>query len=77
MLEVLTPERPRWEQFIAKLDSIGLIEGCDGDAGPRVHRHAKAVMAAMGGIDIEETLAFFENHGGYCDCEILLNVAWR
>jgi hypothetical protein len=25
--EVLTPESPRWEQFIAKLDSIGLIGG--------------------------------------------------
>ena len=59
MLEVLTPESPRWEQFIARLDSIGLIGGgCDGDAGPRVHRHAKAVMAEMGDIDIEKTSLF-------------------
>jgi hypothetical protein len=73
MPEVLTPESPRWEQFTDML----LGSGCDGDAGDHVHRHAKAVMAAMGGIDIEATLAFFEDHGGYCDCEILLNVEAR
>jgi len=72
--EVLTPESPRWEQFTDMLDSM---EWCDGDAGPNVHRHAKAIMAAMGGIDIEASLAFFEDHGGYCDCEILLNVEHR
>jgi hypothetical protein len=72
--EVLTPESPRWEQFTGLLESTGSVWGCDGDAGDHVHRHAKAVMAAMGGIDIEATLAFFESHGGYCDCEILLNV---
>jgi hypothetical protein len=71
--EVLTPESPRWEQFIAMLD-IMLGSGCDGDAGDLVHRHAKAVMTAMGGIDIEAGLDFFESRGGYCDCEILLNV---
>jgi Protein of unknown function (DUF2695) len=72
--EILTPESPRWEQFTDMLDTLGSMEGCDGDAGEHVHRHAKAVMAAMGGIDIEATLAFFESRGGYCDCEILLNV---
>ena len=71
MAEILTPESPRWEQFT---DMLGSMEWCDGDAGAHVHRYAKAVMAAMGGIDIEATLAFFESHGGYCDCEILLNV---
>ncbi len=31
-------------------------------------------MAEMGDADIPGTIAFFEAHGGYCDCEILLNV---
>ena len=31
-------------------------------------------MAEMGDINIEATLAYFEDHGGYCDCEILMNV---
>jgi hypothetical protein len=53
---------------------------CDGDEGnnrttpEHVHRHAKGVMATMGGIDTAASLDFFKAHGGYCDCEILLNV---
>ena len=31
----------------------------------------------MDGIDVSESLAYFRLHGGYCDCEILLNVADR
>jgi len=31
-------------------------------------------MTAMGGIDIEKTLDYFKDHGGYCDCKNLLNV---
>jgi hypothetical protein len=39
-----------------------------------VHRHARTVMEDMGKIDIEGSVAYFRDHGGYCDCEILLNV---
>jgi hypothetical protein len=78
MAEILTPESPRWDLFTDSLDVLGSMKGCDGDesqAAPGcVHRHAKAVMTAMGGIDIEKTLDYFKDHGGYCDCEILLNV---
>jgi Protein of unknown function (DUF2695) len=28
----------------------------------------------MGGIDVEGSLAYFRKYGGYCDCEILINV---
>jgi hypothetical protein len=31
-------------------------------------------MSEMGGVDIPASLEYFEEHGGYCDCEILLNV---
>jgi hypothetical protein len=31
-------------------------------------------MTEMGNVDIPASIAFFEEHGGYCDCEILLNV---
>jgi Protein of unknown function (DUF2695) len=76
-LEVMTPESPRWEQFVNTLDSAMTGNYCAGDENENpahAHRYAKAAMAAMGGIDIENSLAFFKEHGGYCDCEILLNV---
>jgi hypothetical protein len=74
-MEVLTPESPRWEQFIEKLSAALAEDGCAGDASDDTHCHAKFIIRAMGGFDIESSLAYFEDHGGYCDCEIILNVA--
>ena len=75
MAIVLTPESPEWERFIAMLNSMDWCDGDESETAPGcVHRHAKAAMTAMGGINIEKTLDYFKDHGGYCDCEILLNV---
>ncbi|WP_161850225.1 DUF2695 domain-containing protein [Bradyrhizobium sp. CCBAU 051011] len=79
--EILTPKSARWKSFVVLLGNTltdGLPEGTwrcgnDGSGGSR-HRYAEAVMAELGGIDIDGTLAFFREHGGYCDCEILFNV---
>jgi hypothetical protein len=80
MMKVLTPKSPRWDEFADALYEAlyGPNGGCDGDigqAGPtKVHGHAKQIMTAMGGVDIPASLKFFASKGGYCDCEILLNV---
>ena len=66
-LEVLTPESPRWDQFADRLADVALP--CD-----HSFRLAKQIMADMGNIDIPASVRFFEEHGGYCDCEIMLNV---
>jgi hypothetical protein len=47
--------------------------GDDGSGGSK-YMYAEAVMAELGEIDIAGTLAFFRQHGGGCDCEILFNV---
>lgn len=81
-MNVLTPNDPRWNEFADRLsDTLYISETewrCDGDAssGPNPHhyRFAKQVLTAMGNIDITATLAFFGDHGGGCDCEILFNV---
>jgi len=84
-LETMTPESPRWDQFADRLYDCmtrGLPGGqwrCDGDGTGdsdrnKVHSAAKRVMSAMGGVDIDASLAFFHEHGGHCDCEILFNV---
>jgi len=65
----LTPESPRWRKFVQTLAAIIGPGGCKGD-----HRHAKQILAEMGAIDIEASVRFFESEGGYCDCEVLLNV---
>jgi hypothetical protein len=69
---ILTPADPRWAAFVRALNKAGSKLGCRHD-----HRLAKRIMAHMGGIDITGSIAFFEDHGGFCDCEILLNVDWN
>jgi len=72
--EAMIPESPRWDEFANALEAALDKWGCDGDAGPNVHRRAKRIMAEMGNIDIPASLAFIKDASGYCDCEILLNV---
>jgi len=79
MKDVMTPEHPQWDEFTEALGKAlgGLPGRCDGDrgeAGPNAHRHAKQILTKMRCIDIEQSLDFFEDNGGYCDCEILFNV---
>jgi hypothetical protein len=68
--QVMGPEHPRWGEFAEKL--------CSTVHSPRDCNHtmqnAAAVLEAMGGFDIETSLAGFRLGGGYCDCEIIMNV---
>jgi hypothetical protein len=80
--EILTPDHPRWPEFITRLSDAltrGLPEGTwrcgDDGSGGSPHRYAEAVMAELGGVDIDGTLAFLDEHGAFCDCEILFNLA--
>jgi len=72
--EVMTPEHPRWNTFCKELQASIAKNGCTAKTGKQ---NAKRVMKEMGGINIKASCDYFEEHGGYCDCEILLNVAWR
>jgi len=82
-MNVMTPQHPHWTKFIERLEGP---EGCDfkeSDEG-KVTWHCKggvdktfaeAILTAMGDIDVVASLAYFEENGGHCDCEILFNVA--
>jgi Protein of unknown function (DUF2695) len=64
--EILTTQSLRWDEF---LGAAVLKWSCQ-----HGHCQAERIMAEMGGIDIKASIAYFEEHGGYCDCEILYNV---
>lgn len=79
--ETMTPDHPRWQEFVTRLNGP---EGCnfheeeDGTVtwlckGGRDKSYATAILERMGTIDIEASLRHFEEHGGYCDCEVLFN----
>lgn len=66
---LMTIEHPRWQAF-----RYTLAEGmaaCHHD-----HRQTRATLQAMAFTDaeIEASVAYFCERGGYCDCEVLMNV---
>lgn len=67
----MNPDDPNWDDFCERLsDELDSDEhdGCHTD-----HRLSTAILATMN-YDVPSSLAYFEQHGGGCDCEILLNV---
>jgi hypothetical protein len=78
--EVLTPKSTRWGLFTDALDIVLQERGCSNDSGMNTlrpeltHAAARAVMNQMEYVDINRSLVFFQEHGGMCDCEILMNV---
>jgi hypothetical protein len=78
-MNVMGPTHPDWVAFCGCLSSRLTVR--DGEDKPswscqNDHRHARAVLASQWPqIDVGATLELFLEHGGYCDCEILLNVS--
>jgi hypothetical protein len=78
-LEPILPRHPRWEEFIERLAGP---EGCDFTDttwtcfGGEDKRFSRKILADMGlsELAIQLSLAYFEDHGGYCDCEVVFNV---
>jgi hypothetical protein len=84
VIEFMHWGHPRWEEFV---DRLGGPEGCNFVTleGERLHRCAGgtdkrlavAILQRMGFSEasITGSLMWFEEHSGYCDCEILYNIA--
>jgi hypothetical protein len=76
---LITPGHPRWEEFLDRLiGPLGLDVRAGGwhCAGGEEKTHSRRILLAMGlsPAAVETNLAFFERHGGYCDCEVWMNV---
>ncbi len=82
-MAILTPDVPEWEKFVELLSGAegcnfrgstasDLTWKCDGSVEKPL---ARAILEKyFPQFDVHETLAYFEDYGGYCDCEILFNV---
>ena len=67
MKETMTIEHPLWDDFLERLEK----KPCNG-----THKESIAILKTMKNIDIEGSLEYFESRGGYCDCELCMNVSW-
>lgn len=59
------PDSAAWRSFA---EELWRHVPCQGDC------RVAALLLQLGGYDVERSLALYESLGGYCDCEILLNV---
>jgi hypothetical protein len=66
---LMTPQHPRWNEFLAKLDQAALCRNTT--------EHAASVLAEMGDLDVERSLAVLRESGGRCDCEIVYGLGAR
>ncbi len=81
-VEPILPHHPRWEEFIDRLSGP---EGCNFTGtkwtcfGGEDKRFSRRILADMGLPEdaIAVSLAYFEDHGGHCDCEVVFNVGGR
>ena len=84
-MNIMTANHPRWNEFVERLEGK---EGCDFQEdetegitwkckGGTDKTFAKIILATMPEIDIQKSMEYFEQHGGFCDCEILFNVRGR
>lgn len=70
---IIDPQHPRWDEFIGKLDSvIRTVRDCD-----TTNRRSREILTEMGGFDVEASLDYLASEGGYCDCEVFMNVLPR
>lgn len=88
-MQVMTREHPRWDEFVTRLegpDGCNFHKNDEGKwewfcKGGKDKSFATAILKTMseqdeiGPFDIPASLAYFESYGGYCDCEIIFNVA--
>ena len=81
----MTHSHPKWNEFIYRLSSL---EGCNfrekskdepekiiwDCSGSMERPFAVAILQKIGNIDIPKSLEYFDEHSGFCDCEILINM---
>jgi hypothetical protein len=69
---IMTPDHLEWEEFCNILNDRINLYGCDAETLTQ----AEYILSKyFPNIDVEKSLEYFREHGGYCDCEILMNVA--
>jgi len=76
-MEIMTPKHSKWKEFIDKLQGACEVRDAEGKVGwlcDGTTKNARRVLDCMDRIDVEKSLEYFQDFGGFCDCEIVYNV---
>ena len=68
--EVMNNTHPEWDEFMNKLGAMVECDGCN-----HTHQAAKHILDIFyPDANPDRSIEHFKSKGGFCDCEILLNV---
>jgi Protein of unknown function (DUF2695) len=67
-IEVMTTEHPRWIEFCEALAEAITEDRCYSECAG-----AREILVGYN-VHIEDSVEYFNENGGFCDCEILMNV---
>ena len=69
---IMDSGHPEWYEFAGLLIQANKDHGCDN--GIQRPHTTELLETCFPDVNIPATLAYFEQMGGYCDCEVVLNV---
>ena len=80
--KIMSPDHPEWKRFMDLLygpEGCNFRQGVDGETtwncdGLTLTYTGAILKKYFPDVDIAETVKYFEEHGGYCDCEVIWNV---
>lgn len=75
MSNVMTADNERWEDFLELLaeEFEQADSECDATTDKKIARRT-LVRMGLTSDEIAATFEYLESRGGYCDCEIFMNV---
>lgn len=68
-LELMDYENFHWNTFINRLSDRMVFPNCDGTLD-----NSRAALESFGNVDVDASIKFCQEHGGHCDCEVLMNT---
>jgi hypothetical protein len=69
---ILKPTHPMWDYVFRNLSEKLEKTECNGDLSI-----TETILKTIFDIDVYKTIKYFEENGGYCDCEVMKNVYKR
>ncbi len=67
--DTVSGSHPMWENFTGAISDLLEARKCDNHL-----TISRELLADMGRFDVEASIEWLQNHGGFCDCEVLMNV---
>lgn len=80
--KLMTPSHPEWRGFCEMLEGpqcCNFHKDDDGEirwtcGGGHDQSFARRILENISDINVDLSLKYFTDHGGHCDCEILMNI---